>query len=122
MNRSPAISLSLHWNTSAAGVSGLSPKSQVRSVPSALGGGAGTPRSAKEGCSGQAPVSITPTITPSPALAAPPSCWYRTGAPMNWGLESVRGLRAVSFWTAATPGRRSRSATLLPASFSATPP
>src|SRR4029450_10672885 len=51
----------------------------------------------------QAPVSITPTITPSPALAAPPSCWYRTGAPMNWGLESVRGLRAVAFWTPA-PG------------------
>src|SRR4029453_3908249 len=46
MNRSPAISLSLHWNTSAAGISGLSPKSQVRSVPSGLGGGARTARAA----------------------------------------------------------------------------
>src|SRR4029453_18679390 len=63
-----------------------------------------------------------PTITPSPPLAAPPSYWYRTGAPMNWGLEPVGRLGGVSFWRAAPPVRPSRSATLLPASFGAPPP
>ena len=42
-------------------------------VPSAFGGGAARlPRSAYDGCSGQAPVSSTPRITPLPAFAVPP--------------------------------------------------
>ena len=70
-NGCPEMSLRWQANTSAAGVSGLSPKLQVRGVPSALGGGAGRfPWSAKEGCSGQAPLSRMPTIVPRPAVLA----------------------------------------------------
>ena len=43
-------------------------------VLAAFGGGAPRlPLSAKDGCSGHAPVSMTPMMTPLPALAAPPT-------------------------------------------------
>ena len=62
------------------------------------------PWSANDGCSGHAPVSSTPKMTPLPALRLPPSCGYSVGAPMKSGLESVSGWRSASCCTATTPG------------------
>src|SRR4051812_4483769 len=91
MNRSAPISLLLQ----AKAGPGLAPpeNSQAR-VPESGGGGAeyGLPDgsgSENEGCSGQMPVSSTPTITFSPALSWPPSCVQAVVAPMKAGVRSV---------------------------------
>src|SRR5690349_19536871 len=117
------MSLLLHWNGSFAGVNGLSPKSQVRGVPSALAGGAPRlPLSANDGCSGQTPVSSEPKMTPLPAFGAPPSWGYTADAPMKSGLESVETLFTASFWTATTPGIDRILLTELAGTVRATPP
>src|SRR5690349_4051683 len=117
------MSLWLHWNGSFAGVNGLSPKSQVRGVPSALAGGAPRlPLSANDGCSGQAPVSSPPKMTPLPAFALPPAWGYSALAPMKSELASVDGLLTACFWTATTPLILAMSLILLAGTVSATPP
>src|SRR6185503_8859663 len=117
------MSLLLHWNGSLAGVSGLSPKSHVRGVPSALAGGAPRlPLSANDGCSGQAPVSSPPKITPLPAFGLPPAWAYSALAPMKSELASVDGLVTASFWTATTPLILTISLILFAGTVSATPP
>ena len=65
----------------------------ARGVPSALAGGAARlPWSANDGCSGQAPVSRTPTMTPCAGVGCRRrGRGYRSSAPMNSGLESVSG-------------------------------
>ncbi len=65
--------------------------------------GAGSPVSRKDGCSGQMPVSSTPTVTPLPALTEPPTDGQTSVAPMNFGVASVAGCWTSSCWTAATP-------------------
>ena len=45
--------------------------------------GCGMPLSASIGCSGQMPVSITPMMTPWPALSRPPSDGHTLSAPMK---------------------------------------
>src|SRR6185437_355150 len=117
------MSLLLHVNGSLAGVSGLSPKSQARGVPSAFAGGAPKlPLSANDGCSGQTPVSSEPKMTPLPAFGAPPSCGYTAFAPMKSVLESVSTRFTESFWTATTPGTDRILLTELAGTVSATPP
>ena len=71
-------------------------------------GGAGRPRWRSIGCSGQTPVSMTPTTTLLPALAEPPSVGQTLVAPMNAVLSSS-GWLSVSFWTAThARGREQR--------------
>src|SRR5688572_25117514 len=78
-NACPPMSLLLQTNVSLAGVNGLSPKSHVRGVPSAFAGGAPRlPLSVNDGCSGQAPVSRPPKITPLPAFGLPPVNWLNS--------------------------------------------
>src|SRR3954469_21777884 len=90
------ISLLLQVN---AGPSEPSPNWQALRPP------AGAPRepAASIGCSGQTPVSISPTITFEPAVDEPPSEGQTAVAPMNDVLSSSGWLRA-SCCTAATPG------------------
>src|SRR5581483_2797661 len=52
-------------------------------------GGGGRPRFANDGCSGQMPVSITPTTTPEAALSCPPSDGHTFAAPVNCGVTLV---------------------------------
>src|SRR3954454_22444860 len=106
MNRSAPISLLLQ----AKAGPGLAPpeNSQAR-VPESGGGGAeyGLPEgsgSENDGCSGQMPVSSTPTITLSPALSCPPSRFHTVGAPMKVGVRSVSRCCSSSGYTATTPG------------------
>ncbi len=73
------------------------------------------------GCSGQTPVSMTPTMTFEPAFAEPPSDGQTVVAPMNDVLSSS-GCFSVSFCTAATPGTLSSAAIWFAGTLAATPP
>src|SRR5688500_880344 len=98
MKRSAPISFLLQLKAGP----GLAPpeNSQLR-VPTTGGGGGGYglpagSGSENEACSGQTPLSSTPTTTPSPALAWPPSSRQSAGAFRNCGLLSVVGWSSVS--------------------------
>src|SRR5262249_18606173 len=80
-----------------------------------------TPAADSIGCSGQMPVSITPTTTLDPAALGPPSEGQTFVAPMNSVLSSC-GCSSVSCCTAATPGTFSRSATEFAGTAAAPPP
>jgi hypothetical protein len=112
MKRSAPMSLLLH----AKAGPGLAPplNSQAR-VPDSVAFGAAYALPAgsgseKEGCSGQTPVSRTPTMTPSPAFDCPPRLCHSTGAPMKPGDTSVCGCSTRSGSTAATPAVPTRPA------------
>src|SRR5512137_2704984 len=98
MNRWAPISLLLQTKDAP----GLVPPENWHALePDTGGGGAeyGLPEgsgSENEGCSGQMPVSITPTITPSPAFSWPPNARQAVGAPMNCGLLSVSSCKSSS--------------------------
>ena len=109
----------------SAGVSGLSPKSQARGVPSAFAGGADRlPWSANDGCSGHTPVSSEPKMTPLPAFGAGRRAgWFSESAPMK--LRARVGQRLAHARRAARrrPRRcRSSVAMLLAGTTAATPP
>src|SRR3954447_23548375 len=70
--------------------------------------GADTPVGESIGCSGQRPVSMTPTVTLDPALVEPPSDGHTAVAPMKSVLSSC-GCWRESRWTATTPLTLSRS-------------
>jgi hypothetical protein len=82
---------------------------------------AGRPLSASIGCSGQTPVSITPTLTFSAAWMLPPSDGQTACAPINVVLSSS-GRRRASRWTASTPRTRRSFAIWLAGTRAATPP
>src|SRR5262249_6621103 len=102
MKRYAPISLLLQVNA-GPGLAPI-PNWHGRGTP---GGGYALPcgsGSENDGCSGHTPVSIMPTITPSPATSCPPSAFQAPWAPMNAGLRSVVGWCSSSGYTATTPG------------------
>ncbi len=78
--------------------------------------------SRNDGCSGQMPLSSTPTVTVSAAWMAPPIDGQTSVAPMNCGVASVCGCSGVSGWTATTPSTASSASISLAGRLAATPP
>ena len=80
------------------------------------------PWSWNEGCSGQAPLSSTPKMTPVPARRSPPSAGYTLSAPMKPVLSSVSSWFSSSFCTATTLSIARISSTVFAGTVTATPP
>src|SRR5690349_12302978 len=79
----------------------------------------------KLGFSGQKPVSITPTITPSPAWSGSPNCFCHTpfgpSRPRNVGVVMVSTVWILLLYTLTTPGVALTFATSAVVSLAANP-
>ena len=101
------------WATSPPVAKALQPRRPPAGAPSAPG--------ASIGCSGQTPVSMSPTMTLLPAFAEPPRVGQTVVAPMNDVLSSS-GCSSVSSWTAAMPSVLSRAPIWFAGTTASTPP
>jgi hypothetical protein len=115
------MTLLLQVNAGASVPASQTPLNRALTAASDAWGGS----AAKLGFSDHKPESTIPTITPSPALAAPPNCFCQTPVgpvrPSWSGVLVVSSLRFSSLATATTPGVWRSSAAWAAVNFAAKP-
>jgi hypothetical protein len=117
----PPITLLLQVNQGASRPLSQTPLNRLAVVTSLQPFGT----AAKLPFSSQSPESITPTMTSSPALAAPPNCCCQSPLgpvrPSMLGVVEVSSLRTSSLVTEITPGVAASVLACLPVSSAAKP-